>query len=212
MPPRRPVRGTPLAALLAGAALLLAGCAGAPELAPAAAPAAPAPSAAAPATSAAAAPADELAAPARVRLASLDAEATVVDVGVDDQGDMEVPVDVSTVGWYRFGPGPGSPGGSVVMSGHVDDRVQGEGAFYRLSDSAPGDSVQVELEDGTVVEYVVDEVRRIAKEELPVEELFARDGPPRLTLVTCGGDFDREARSYRENVVVTALPSGAGPA
>ena len=206
------MRGTPLAALLVGAALLLAGCAGAPELAPAAAPAAPAPSAAAPAASASAEPADELAAPVRVRLAALDAEATVVDVGVDGEGDMEVPEDVSTVGWYRFGPGPGSDEGSVVMSGHVDDRVQGEGTFYRLTDSAPGDAVQVELEDGTVVEYVVDEVRRIAKEELPVEELFARDGPPRLTLVTCGGDFDREARSYRENVVVTALPSGAGPA
>lgn len=207
------MRGAALAALLAGAALLLTGCAGAPApvLAPASPAAAP-PAVTAPEPSAGTEPAGELAAPARVRLASLDAEATVVDVGVDDLGDMEVPVDVATVGWYRFGPGPGSPAGSVVMSGHVDDRVQGEGAFYRLSDSAPGDVVEVELEDGSVVGYVVDEVRRIAKEELPVEELFARDGPPVLTLVTCGGDFDREARSYRENVVVTALPSGAGPA
>jgi LPXTG-site transpeptidase (sortase) family protein len=121
---------------------------------------------------------------------------------------MEVPEDVATVGWYRFGPGPGEGAGSAVLSGHVDDRVQGRGAFYRLSDLEPGDPVGVELADGTAVDYRVTLVERIAKEELPVDRLFARDGAPRLTLVTCGGDFDREARSYRENVVVTAEPVG----
>ncbi|QJY47518.1 class F sortase [Pseudonocardia broussonetiae] len=145
-------------------------------------------------------------------MASLDVDVEVVDVGVDERGEMEVPQDVSTVGWYRFGPGPGAAAGSAVLSGHVDDRVQGEGAFYRLSELAPGDAVEVELADGAVVAYVVDRVRRIAKEELPVDELFARDGAPVLTLVTCGGDFDREARSYRENVVVTASPTGGGAA
>ncbi|MBW0090399.1 class F sortase [Pseudonocardia sp. KRD-184] len=197
------------------ALLALAGCAATPS-APAAAPAAatapsPAP-AAAPWSTSPAEPGDRVAAPSRVRLASLDVDVEVVDVGVDDRGEMEVPQDVSTVGWYRFGPRPGAAAGSAVLSGHVDDRVQGEGAFHRLSELIPGDPVEVELADGAVVAYVVDRVRRIAKEELPVDELFARDGAPVLTLVTCGGDFDREARSYRENVVVTASPTGDGAA
>lgn len=141
-----------------------------------------------------------------MRLAAVGAEAEVVDVGVDALGEMEVPLDVSTVGWYRFGPAPGADTGSSVLSGHVDDREQGRGAFYRLSDLEPGDPVEVDLADGSVAAYRVTDVERIAKEELPVEVLFARDGAPRLTLVTCGGDFDRAARSYRENVVVTAVP------
>ena len=205
MPRRERGRREVTRLLLAAALLALAGCAAPPGTAPAA----PAP---APATTAATGADDRLAAPVRVRLAAIDVDASVVDVGVDDRGDMEVPGDVTTVGWYRFGPGPGAPAGSAVLSGHVDDRVQGEGAFYRLTDSSPGDSVQVELADGTVAEYVVDRVERIAKELLPVEQLFARDGDPVLTLVTCGGEFDREARSYRENVVVTARPVGPGPA
>ena len=56
----------------------------------------------------------------------------VTPVGVDDRGRMDVPFDIRTVGWYRFGPGPGATTGSAVLSGHVDDRDQGYGAFHRL--------------------------------------------------------------------------------
>ena len=41
---------------------------------------------------------------------------------------------------------------------------------------------------------------------LPLDRLFARDGPPRLTLITCGGPFLPEYLSYRDNVVVVAEP------
>ena len=46
----------------------------------------------------------------------------------------------------------------------------------------------------------------ISKQVLPLDRLFARDGPPRLTLITCGGPFLPEFRSYRDNVVVVAEP------
>lgn len=165
-----------------------------------------APTAAAPATVGPGDPAvPEPAAPVRIRLVDLDTDAAVVPVGVDEQGAMQVPEDVRTVGWYRFGPGPGGPGSSV-LSGHVDDRVQGRGAFYRLAELAEGDRVRVDLADGTELGFRVRAVERIDKSELPVDRLFAREGAPRLTLVTCGGDFDRAARQYRENVVVTAEP------
>ncbi len=157
---------------------------------------------------AAAPPADRLAAPARVRLAGIDVDAAVVPVGVDGRGEMEVPEKVDTVGWYRFGPGPGSDAGSAVLSGHVDDRVQGRGAFYSLTDLGTGDPVQVDLADGTVLDYRVTLVERIDKSVLPTDRLFARDGAPHLTLVTCGGEFDYATRNYRDNVVVTAVPVG----
>jgi len=35
--------------------------------------------------------------------------------------------------------------------------------------------------------------------------LFARTGQPRLTLITCGGAFNRTTRSYDNNIVVTAV-------
>jgi LPXTG-site transpeptidase (sortase) family protein len=147
----------------------------------------------------------EPAVPTRIRLASIDVDAAVEPVGVDGGGEMAVPEDVRTIGWYRFGPGPGADG-STVLAGHVDDRLQGHGAFYRLTDVVAGDPVQVQLSDGRDVRFRVSEVERIEKSQLPTGALFARTGPPRLTLITCGGEFDRVARHFRDNVVIRAVP------
>ncbi len=143
--------------------------------------------------------------PTRIRLAGIDVDAAVVPVGVDGRGEMAVPEDVRTIGWYRFGPGPGAAGSSV-FAGHVDDRVQGRGAFYRLTDMAVGDPVQVQLADGRELRFRVSGVERIEKSQLPTGELFARTGPPRMTLITCGGEFDRAAGHFRDNVVIRADP------
>jgi len=160
----------------------------------------------APAPATAASDPGNVAPPARIRLPSLGVDTAVVAVGVDARGEMAVPEDVKETGWYRFGPAPGSATGSSVVSGHVDDKLQGRGAFYRLVDLAVGDPVVVTTAAGADLAFRVSAVRRIPKSTLPVDELFARDGPPHLTLVTCGGAFDRALGSYRDNVVVTAVP------
>lgn len=212
--PARTTRSGALAGLVAGLTLVAvpAGVWAADLAAPApapvvvAAPPAPAVQPAAPVGATDTTATTEPAAPVRVRLPALDVEAPVAPVGVDDRGRMEVPLDVAMVGWYRFGPGPGATAGSAVLSGHVDDREQGYGAFHRLGDLAPGDPVAVDLADGGVVTYRVEAVTQVPKADLPVAEVFSREGAPRLTLVTCGGPFDDDADAYRDNVVVVARP------
>jgi len=193
-----------LPTVLAG--LVLVGCGATPAPAAPVVPAALATTAPATATAVAASDPGNVAPPARIRLPSLGVDTAVVAVGVDARGEMAVPEDVREAGWYRFGPAPGSAAGSSVVSGHVDDKVQGRGAFYRLVDLAVGDPVVVTTAAGADLAFRVSAVRRIPKSTLPVDELFARDGPPHLTLVTCGGAFDRALGSYRDNVVVTAVP------
>jgi Sortase domain len=144
--------------------------------------------------------------PVRIRVAGAGVDAPVVVTGVDERGGMAVPEDIRTVGWYRFGVGPGAPAGSAVLAGHVDDRIQGRGAFYRLADLPAGSPVEVTLADGAVVTYRVSAVERVPKTVLPADRLFARDGPPQLALITCGGAFDRAKGGYTDNVVVTAAP------
>jgi LPXTG-site transpeptidase (sortase) family protein len=145
--------------------------------------------------------------PARIRLPTLGVDASVVASGVDERGEMQVPDDIRETGWYRFSPPPGSTAGSSVVAGHIDDRVQGHGAFYDLAGVAVGDPITVTTSTGVELDYRVSDVRQIAKTDLPVDEIFAIDGPPRLMLVTCGGSFDRATRNYRDNVVVTAVRS-----
>ncbi len=153
-------------------------------------------------------------APVRISVPSRSLEARVDPVGVRDDRSMAIPADPDRVGWYRFGPAPGAPAGSVVIAGHVDTARSGPGAFAELADVKVGEDVVVTLADGRSVAYRIQGRQTIVKRRLPTDLLFARDGAPRLVLVTCGGPFQPELRSYRDNVVVTAVPlpaaAGAG--
>jgi hypothetical protein len=145
--------------------------------------------------------------PIGLTIASIGVRARVVPVGVvEDSTSVEVPADVHTIGWYRFGPTPGA-NGSAVLIGHVDSRLQGPGTFFRLRDLGPGDVVTVSFADGSRSSYEVVARRSYPKRSLP-GSLFRRDGRPILSLVTCGGAFDQTTRSYADNVVVFAVPLG----
>jgi hypothetical protein len=179
-----------------GAAAVIA-LASAPASAPAATPSDAAPAEPKP-------PAEEVA-PAGLRIAALDLKATVVPAGVDpDTGEFAVPPSVDRVGWYQFGPGLTATAGSIVMSGHVDAADQGKGAFFRLGDLEQGDPIVLTGPDGKTREFEVVARERYRKTKIPLDKYFARDGKPRLTLITCGGPFDKATGHYRDNVVVTA--------
>ncbi|GAA3393410.1 class F sortase [Cryptosporangium minutisporangium] len=144
--------------------------------------------------------------PQRLRIPGIGVDATVLPVGVEAAtGEMEVPRAVDRVGWYRYGPALDAPAGSMVIAGHVDDASQGPGAFFELRDLGIDDRLVVTGTDGTDRRYRVVAREVFDKSAVPLDRLFSRDGAPRLTLVTCGGSFDRAARSYRDNVVVTAV-------
>jgi len=145
------------------------------------------------------------AAPVRLAVPARGVDAAVDPVGVEEDGQMALPADVDRVGWYRFGPAPGDDG-SAVLAGHVDDREQGLGAMAPLRDAAAGDEVLLTDAAGTGTRWRVVSRELLQKQVLPLDLLFAREGPPRLTLITCGGPFLPEFGSYRDNVVVVAEP------
>ncbi|MGB5567514.1 MAG: class F sortase, partial [Acidimicrobiia bacterium] len=131
------------------------------------------------------------------------AGAPVIDVGVEENGDMEIP-GADSVGWYRFNPTPGEPGSSVLAA-HIS--YNGEpGVFRYLDDVEIGERVVVTFDDGTSTEFEIIELAQYDKQELPDDRVFAKDGDPVLTLITCGGDFNRSLRSYEDNVVAYAVP------
>lgn len=128
-------------------------------------------------------------------------------VGVDRRGDMVIPDDPRVAGWYRFGATPGSAAGATVLAAHVDDSEYGSGPLAKLGSLRRGDPVTVTA--GRVVHrYRVATVLRLDKGELDTGDLFDRQGPSRLHLVTCGGEFDRATGHYKDNIVVVATPVG----
>ncbi len=145
--------------------------------------------------------------PVRVVVESVDIDAEIIPVGVEDDGQMELPANPDTLGWYRYGPSVPAEAGSTVIAGHVDSRRFGVGPLAALQRVETGASVVVTTSTGEEVFYRVVDVQSIAKRNVPLDEYFAREGEPRLVMITCGGDFDQDSRSYSDNVVVTAVPS-----
>ncbi|WP_433130257.1 class F sortase [Micromonospora sp. CA-240977] len=146
--------------------------------------------------------------PVRLVIPGIDVTATVNAVGINERtNEFEVPPSVDQIGWYRYGPGLEAAAGSVVIAGHVDSATQGRGAFFRLRELDRGDTLTATGSDGTARRYRVVAREEYAKTKIPLDRYFARDGKPRLTLITCGGPFDARARKYRDNIVVTAVPA-----
>jgi sortase (surface protein transpeptidase) len=149
---------------------------------------------------------EPVAVPTSLAIPAIGVDTEAVHVGLEDDGGMEIPEDVTTVGWYELGVAPGEDG-SAVIAGHVDSRTQGRGAFFDIGQLDVGDEASVDHEDGTTSDWVVVGRTSYPKDEAPLPELFRRGGDPQLALITCGGEFDAGARSYTDNIVVLLEPA-----
>jgi hypothetical protein len=141
--------------------------------------------------------------PVQVLVPDLGIDVPIDAVGVAADGQMEVPEDALRAGWYRFGPAPGQAGAAVVAA-HAGSYITPRGPFYELTRAEPGMRIEVRTADGIEQTFEVVEVEIVTKDGLDLNPYFDRGGEPRLVLITCGGDWDDSAQSYRSNVIVSA--------
>jgi hypothetical protein len=141
----------------------------------------------------------------RVTLSRLDVSAPVTAVTAPG-GVMNIPQDPRTVGWWSGGASPGGGRGSVVLVGHIN--YQGKsGALDVLPDTLPGDVVVVSSSSGSALRYVIRAVRTYPKSIGLPQQVFRRDGPEQLVLITCGGPSDPSSGNYEDNIVAYATSS-----
>jgi len=140
--------------------------------------------------------------PTRIRIPGIDVDSDLIDLGLQADGTMEVPADGSVAGWYTGAPTPGELGPAVIAA-HVDWKGE-PGVFVELGDLTPGEDVRIERADGVTAVFRVSRVERYAKDRFPTDVVYGDIDHAGLRLITCGGDFDRGALSYVDNVVVYA--------
>jgi len=145
-------------------------------------------------------------APVRIRIEALGIDMDVEAVGLGDTGGMGLPKNPAIAAWYRFGPAPASAEGATVIAAHVDSLEYDVGPFSRLATAPAGTEIVLSMADGGERRYRVASVDLVLKPDVPWPAIFDRTGPARLTLVTCGGEFDYTARRYLSNVIVSATP------
>ena len=144
-------------------------------------------------------------APTSVAIEGFGIRAPIVAVGADPvTTEMDLPESAAVAAWYAPGPSPGQTG-SAVLASHVAYHDQ-LGVFFGLGRVEPDARIRVDYDDGSTRWFIVTARRNFAKPDLPVEDLFRRDGLPALALITCGGKYDPSTRSYSDNVVIYARP------
>jgi sortase (surface protein transpeptidase) len=143
-------------------------------------------------------------APVKLLIPSLKISAAVEALGVTQDYSLQAPVGISDVGWYRLGTSPGSAGDAII-SGHRGYPAGIPAVFNNINRLQPGDEVDVELADGSMVRFAVTRMFSTPYRTLP-PGFFATDGVPRLTLVTCTGDFRNKDQTYSDRLVVEARP------
>ena len=138
--------------------------------------------------------------PKTITLPSIQMQASVVQVGKLDNGQMGVPENIETVGWYEPGPRPGS-NGNAVLAGHVDGANR-PGAFFHLKKMKKGDLVHVEGMNGEKLTFKVKKIASYYPDQAPIEEIFGYSPERNLNLITCTGTFDHDEGGYEERLVV----------
>lgn len=149
--------------------------------------------------------------PAAVKIPAADISSSLVDLGLNGDGSLQVPTDYSQAGWYSNGAYPGDADGPpALIVGHVDN-YKGPAVFFRLSKLKTGAKIYVRRIDGSTATFVVYRIGNYLKSKFPARSVYEPTRRPELRLITCTGDFDESAGSYLSNLVVFArlVPPGS---
>lgn len=138
----------------------------------------------------------------RVDVPSLGITSSLVSLGLNPDGTLQVPERFEQAGWFTGAPTPGAPGPAII-AGHVDSK-SGPAVFYRLREMRPGQEIRIQNADRRVLRFVVTGIQQFAKDKFPTDAIYGTATEPLLRLITCGGSFDSSRRSYTDNLVVSA--------
>lgn len=138
--------------------------------------------------------------PKMIYLPKIGIEAEIVPVGINHQGEMEMPQNPWQVGWFENSIGLGK-NGSLVIAGHLDS-ASGPAVFYRLSTLEKGDLVYLWDENNNRFVFEVVKKETYSENQFPLTEIFGANDSQYLNLITCTGQFDRQRQRYPERLVV----------
>ncbi|WGP13725.1 class F sortase [Streptomyces sp. SH5] len=144
-------------------------------------------------------------APTEVSIPSIGVRSTLMELGLNADGTVEVPPAEKgmTAGWYRGGSVPGAPGPAVLI-GHNDTRF-GRAVFHDLKNIRKGAEVLVRDGAGKNLRFTVTGKEAVSKKAFPTEKVYGPTKGSTLRLITCDGEFDAEGHPVDNLIVYGAL-------
>lgn len=139
--------------------------------------------------------------PVRLKIPKIKVDAPFEYVGFASDGTMDVPKGPDPVAWFSLGTRPGDIGSSVVAghSGYKDNRPAVFDNLYKLD---KGDKIYVEDEKGSILTFVVREVRTYNPKADTSNVFGMIDGQAHLNLITCTGIWNEKDKTRSDRLVV----------
>lgn len=145
--------------------------------------------------------------PVRIKIPKLRVDAGFQYNGLKSDGTMEIPDNITDVGWFTGSPHPGEKGASVV-TGHVAQIRGGimtkPGVFYNLNELRAGDPIYIQNDKGNTLTFVVRESRSYDPSADATPVFTAKDSGIHLNIITCEGTWSPGQLSYSERLVIFA--------
>ncbi len=145
--------------------------------------------------------------PSHINIPSINLEAPVESIGVDEKNHMGVPTNPDRVGWYDLGTKIGWQG-KAVFTGHYD-RVSGAPAiFYNLHLVPLGAEITLTDDQGRAMVFIVDRSESRPLGAWTTDEVFGPTDERRIVLITCSGWWNPTLRNYSHRHMVFAKLRG----
>ena len=88
-----------------------------------------------------------------------------------------------------------------MIAGHVDSKT-GPAVFYKLKDLKKGDKIVVSDDDGKQLTFEVVRTEDYPRKNAPVDKVFGFTYRKKLNLITCTGNFNRDAGTHEKRLFV----------
>lgn len=152
--------------------------------------------------------------PTRLTIPTIDVDTDLMNVGLKNDGTIDVPplLPDAPAGWFDRGPAPGQKGPAVIL-GHVTaQNEEGPAIFFKLGALRKNDEISVTRADGEVAVFTVTRIMQMPKPDFSSMDTYGNTDDAQLRLITCGGTFNKKTGRHADNIVVHATLTSTHPA
>lgn len=125
-------------------------------------------------------------------------DARIIEVGVNNKGQMETPKNNYDVGWYKNSAVPGA-GGTAILNGH-NGGPSAYGVFKKLNTLVSGDLIKIEMGNGMVYNYRVYDNFEVKLEEANSKKNILSVSPVKgmesISIISCIGEWSLKQKTY----------------
>ncbi|KGX86136.1 hypothetical protein N783_12510 [Pontibacillus marinus BH030004 = DSM 16465] len=126
----------------------------------------------------------------------------IKSVGLDKKGRMGTVEDPKTLSWYNT---KGHNVQNLLLSSHRD--WNGElGILYGLESWETNQQLTLTFQDGEQKPYRLADVKVYHKDNVPKDVMKLQEGDPRVTVITCTGDFHPNDGGYDKRAIAIFEP------